>query len=87
MSRREMREQVFKLLFRVEFNDENAMQQQKELFFEDGTVAVIASYDEVLGLDLLKVEEKEEKGVDAELEAFVLAKIEERAAAKKEKNS
>jgi cysteinyl-tRNA synthetase len=48
--------------------------------------AVIASYDEVLGLDLLKVEEKEEKGVDAELEAFVLAKIEERAAAKKEKN-
>ena len=34
----------------------------------------------------MKVEEKEEKGVDAELEAFVLAKIEERAAAKKEKN-
>ena len=31
-------------------------------------------------------EEKEESGVDAELEAFVLAKIEERAAAKKEKN-
>ena len=48
--------------------------------------AVIASYDEVLGLDLLKAEEKEESGVDAELEAFVLAKIEERAAAKKEKN-
>ena len=48
--------------------------------------AVIASYDEVLGLDLLKEEEKEESGVDAELEAFVLAKIEERAAAKKEKN-
>ena len=48
--------------------------------------AIIASYDEVLGLDLLKVEEKEDTGVDAELEAFVLAKIEERAAAKKEKN-
>lgn len=48
--------------------------------------AVIASYDEVLGLDLLKAEEKEETGVDAELEAYVLAKIEERAAAKKEKN-
>ena len=40
MSRREMREQVFKLLFRVEFNDEAAMQEQKELFFEDGGVAV-----------------------------------------------
>ena len=48
--------------------------------------AIIASYDEVLGLDLLKEEEKAETGVDAELEAFVLAKIEERAAAKKEKN-
>ena len=47
---------------------------------------IIGSYDEVLGLDLLKAEEKEETGVDAELEAFVLAKIEERAAAKKEKN-
>ncbi len=40
MSRREMREQVFKLLFRVEFNDEAAMQEQKELFFVDGGVAV-----------------------------------------------
>ena len=40
MSRREMREQVFKLLFRVEFNDEEAMQQQKELFFDNEGVAV-----------------------------------------------
>ena len=48
--------------------------------------AIIANYDEVLGLDLLKAEEKEDAGVDAELEAFVLAKIEERAVAKKEKN-
>ncbi len=48
--------------------------------------AIIGSYDEVLGLDLLKVEEKEETGVDPELEAYVLAKIEERKAAKKEKN-
>ena len=39
MSRREMREQVFKLLFRVEFNDEDAMLEQRELFFdEDGVV-------------------------------------------------
>ena len=40
MGRRELREQIFLLLFRVEFNDKDAMQQQKELFFEDGTVAV-----------------------------------------------
>ena len=48
--------------------------------------AIIGSFDEVLSLDLLKEEVKEESAVDAELEAYVLAKIEERKAAKKEKN-
>ena len=48
--------------------------------------AIIDSFDYVLSLDLLKEEPGEESGVDAELEAFVLAKIEERKAAKKEKN-
>ncbi len=48
--------------------------------------AIIGSYDEVLGLDLLKEEVATEPAVDAELEAYVLAKIEERKAAKKEKN-
>ncbi len=48
--------------------------------------AIIGSFDEVLGLDLLKEEVAAEPTVDAELEAYVLAKIEERKAAKKEKN-
>jgi len=49
--------------------------------------AVIESFDYVLSLDLLKEEEVEENtGVDAELEAYVLAKIEERKAAKKAKD-
>ena len=46
--------------------------------------ALIASFDEVLSLDLTVAEEA--AAVDAELEAFVLAKIEERKAAKKEKD-
>ena len=46
--------------------------------------ALIASFDEVLSLDLTIAEEAAE--VDAELEAFILAKIEERKAAKKEKD-
>ena len=51
---------------------------------EDATKrAVIGSFDEVLSLDLLK---EEIPAVDAELESYVLAKIEERKAAKKEKN-
>ena len=48
--------------------------------------AIIDSYDYVLSLDLLKEEVQEDTGVDTELEAYVLAKIEERKAAKKEKN-
>ena len=35
MSRRELREQIFKLLFRIEFNKVEEMEEQKELFFED----------------------------------------------------
>lgn len=35
MSRRELREQIFKLLFRVEFNSPEEMPEQVGLFFED----------------------------------------------------
>lgn len=35
MSRRELREQLFKLLFRIEFNDKEEMQEQKTFFFEE----------------------------------------------------
>jgi len=35
MSRREIRERIFKLLFRIEFNEREEMERQKELFFED----------------------------------------------------
>ena len=35
MSRREIRERIFKLLFRVEFYKAEEMEEQKELFFED----------------------------------------------------
>ena len=48
--------------------------------------AIIESFDQVLSLDLLKTEVKEASDVDADLEAYVLGKIEERKAAKKEKN-
>lgn len=35
MSRREIRERIFKLLFRVEFYRDGEMQEQKDLFLED----------------------------------------------------
>ena len=39
MSRRELREQIFKLLFRVEFNSAEDMAEQEQLFFEDEEAA------------------------------------------------
>lgn len=48
---------------------------------------LIISFDEVLSLDLTAlVGKEEENNVDSELESYVLAKIEERKAAKKEKD-
>ncbi len=35
MSRRELREQLFKLLFRIEFNAEEELPQQEEFFLEE----------------------------------------------------
>ncbi|MBD5393860.1 MAG: transcription antitermination factor NusB [Lachnospiraceae bacterium] len=35
MSRRELREQIFKLLFRIEFNSKEEMPEQTRFFFED----------------------------------------------------
>lgn len=39
MSRRELREQIFKLLFRIEFNSPDEMPEQEKLFFEDSCEA------------------------------------------------
>lgn len=39
MSRRELREQIFKLLFRIEFNSLEDMPEQEQLFFEDEDAA------------------------------------------------
>lgn len=48
---------------------------------------LIKSFDEVLSLDLLKDHGNDkESSVDSELKEYILAKIEERKAAKKEKN-
>lgn len=35
MSRRELREQIFKLLFRIEFNTREEMPEQAEMFFDE----------------------------------------------------
>ncbi len=36
MSRRELREQIFKMLFRIEFHESEELTEQMELFLEEG---------------------------------------------------
>ena len=56
MTRRKLREQIFKLLFRIEFNDLNEMSEQCRLFFtvgddsfdENDTEYIQNKYDAVL---------------------------------------
>lgn len=45
MGRHEQREQVFKLVFRVEFNSAEEMPEQIKLFFEDEDMAGISEKD------------------------------------------
>ena len=55
MGRRELREQIFKLLFRVEFNKKEDLPEQEELFFqeEENTAGekdeqyIIAKYEDI----------------------------------------
>lgn len=62
MGRRELREQIFKLLFRIEFNDKEDMPEQEELFFqeEENTATekeeqyITAKYEEITSkLDII----------------------------------
>lgn len=62
MGRRELREKIFKLLFRVEFNDKDDMPEQEKLFFEEEENAasetdeeyIISKYEEIASrLDMI----------------------------------
>lgn len=64
MSRRELREQIFKLLFRVEFNPKDEIPEQTQLFFEEeenqADVADTAYISEKLDKIVEKLEELDE---------------------------
>jgi N utilization substance protein B len=65
MSRRKLREQIFKLLFRIEFNKLEDMQEQVNLFFlsednitdEESKAYILNKYEKVVE----KIEELDEK--------------------------
>lgn len=65
MSRRKLREQIFKLLFRIEFNKEDDMHDQERLFFRSDEIVyekedenyILCKYKKVVE----KIEELDEK--------------------------
>jgi len=73
MGRREQREQVFKLLFRVEFNSPEDMPEQVKLFLEDTETIVYEKDAEYISARFEKVREKIadiDKTIDANTEGW-----------------
>ena len=66
MSRQEIREEIFKLLFRVEFNDNEEMSEQLSLFFSENEI-------EISDTDTAYITEKYEKIVSmiSEIDALI----------------
>ncbi len=60
MSRRELREQIFKLLFRVEFNEVEEMPEQLALFFEQDEPLEEADKEEISSKYTKILEKKDE---------------------------
>ncbi len=58
MGRHEQREQLFKLLFRVEFNSLDDMPEQVRLFFEDDEIEYTEAAMEAIEVKYGKIQEK-----------------------------
>lgn len=58
MGRREQREQIFKLLFRIEFNEKEDMPEQLRLFFEEAEEPVAESDEQYITVKYNHIMEK-----------------------------
>lgn len=58
MGRREQREQIFKLLFRIEFNEKEDMPEQLRLFFEEAEEPVEESDEQYITAKYNRIMEK-----------------------------
>lgn len=78
MSRSELREQIFKLLFRVEFNRADEMEEQKELFFEDEENRAVEKDENYISGKFDKIMEKLpeiDEMINAEAECWTTARM------------
>ena len=60
MSRKELREHIFRMLFRIEFNSEEEMKEQEGFYFEELTEATGKDQDCILNKYRAIVEKQEE---------------------------
>ncbi len=78
MTRRGLREQIFKLLFRAEFNTPDEMPEQEKLFFESGDLTVTpedqAYITEKVGKILTEIPAMDEK-LEKAIEGWSLNRI------------
>lgn len=58
MNRKSLREQIFKLLFRMEFNDPAEMEEQVQLFFDSGDLTVTEKDRDYITGKCIKIVEK-----------------------------
>ena len=71
MNRKSLREQIFKLLFRMEFNDPAEMEEQVQLFFDSGDLTVTEKDRDYIAGKCTKIVEK-----IPEIDALLEEKIE-----------
>ena len=58
MKRRELREHIFRMLFRIEFNSEEEMKEQEEFYFEELEEATGKDQEYILA-EILKIADEE----------------------------
>ena len=78
MNRKSLREQVFKLLFRTEFNDPAEMEEQAQLFFESGDMTVTDRDREYITGKCISIVEKIpqiDRLLDEKLEGWKLSRL------------
>lgn len=74
MNRRELREQIFKLLFRAEFYDRSELPEQMELFFEQLSMGEDSDQNELpeqMEVRLDQLEEKDRAYIQTKFEAVL----------------
>ena len=78
MNRKSLREQIFKLLFRMEFNDPAEMEEQVQLFFDSGDLTVTEKDRDYITGKCIKIVEKipeVDSILDEKLEGWKISRL------------